>query len=395
MRWCLVGNHHHHHHLKRSFRWNSIESILPLNPLGSLHRHLRSGVTARRYLVLFLLSILSLFPCRPPATAVPEGYRAPAPCLVASLRGQLKPSRRSPSSIAGGLCLEERGGSRRAPEALQGHEGADRDGGRVSPSTRLQRNKHHRPIARWTALCWREQMWASDHITTTQNNILLQGNKKREREREEWEETSQFFSLINCLYERSRFQPNCIGCSLLSIAWRTASREEQTVSPRNMKATTTPGSRATPPSWSNWYLLGWTIIWYGTIQWNFLTEVGVVAVFLMGSLSFLLLLGGQGGWKPTFATSTIAFNETKWLGQTSRERKPPSLLNSSLLPPSQRRNKNNLKSQSVLFWFSENNSNSRSLVQLRKENDSNFEILHGSGLLLPMLYHLHPTDNLS
>lgn len=80
------------------------------------------------------------------------------------------------------------------------------------------------------------------------------------------------------------------------------------------------------PSRSNWYLLGWTIIWYGTIQWNFLTEVGVVAVLLMWSLCFLLLLRGEGGWKPTFTTSTIAFNETKWLGQTLREKKPPSLL---------------------------------------------------------------------
>jgi len=75
------------------------------------------------------------------------------------------------------------------------------------------------------------------------------------------------------------------------------------------------------PSRSNGHLLGWTIIWYGTIQWNFLTEVGVVAVFLMWSLCLLLLLRGQGGWKPTFTTSTIAFNETKWLGQTLREKR--------------------------------------------------------------------------
>lgn len=42
------------------------------------------------------------------------------------------------------------GGARRqpeTPEVLQGHEGADRGGGRVSPGTLLQRNKHHRPIA--------------------------------------------------------------------------------------------------------------------------------------------------------------------------------------------------------------------------------------------------------
>lgn len=351
MSWCLVGNHHHHHHLKSSFWWNSIESILPLNPLGSLHRHLCSGVTARRYLLLFLLSILSLFPCHPPATAVQEGYSAPAPCLVASLWGQLKPNRRSPGSITGGLRLEERGGSRRAPEVLQGHEGADRGGGRVSPGTLLQHKKHHKPIAQWTALCWREQMWASDHITTTQNNILLQGN--RERQREKWEETSLFFF----------FFPDKLSLWTIPISaklhWMLIiehcpanSKQGRAVSPRNMKVTSTPSSWATPPSWSNWYLLGWTIIWYGTIQWNFLTEVGVVAVFLMGSLSFLLLLRGQGGWKPTFATSTIAFNETKWLGQTSRERKPPSLLNSSLLLPSQQRNKKSEKPEFfiLVFW---------------------------------------------
>lgn len=75
------------------------------------------------------------------------------------------------------------------------------------------------------------------------------------------------------------------------------------------------------PSRSNWYLLGWTIIWDGTIQGNFLAEVGVVAVFLMGSLCFLLLLRGQGGGKTTFTTATIALNETQRLGQTLREKK--------------------------------------------------------------------------
>lgn len=78
------------------------------------------------------------------------------------------------------------------------------------------------------------------------------------------------------------------------------------------------------------YLLGWTIIWDGTIQWNFLTEVGIIAVFLMGSLCFLLLLRGKGGRKPTFTTPTITFNEAKWLRQTWGKTNQKSVLDEQI-----------------------------------------------------------------
>lgn len=170
-------------------------------------------------------------------------------------------------------------------------------------------------------------------------------------------------------------------------------REERTVSHKNMKTTTAPALgwywNTRTPSRGSRYLLGWTIIWDGTIQGNFLTEVGVVAVFLVGSLCFLLLLRGQGGGKATFTTATIAFNETQRLGQTSREQKKPRY-NSSLLFPGYQRNENNLKIQGVLVWFPKNIPNSSSLAQHWNKNDTSFETLHGCST---SLCHQHPTDN--
>jgi len=98
------------------------------------------------------------------------------------LSGLLKAQQQSPQQVpVEGLRWGEDQGSPRAPELLQGHDGADKGGERESLCTHLQGKKHERPTAQRTALCWPKQMWASDRITTTQNNVLLEENTTQER----------------------------------------------------------------------------------------------------------------------------------------------------------------------------------------------------------------------
>ena len=72
-----------------------------------------------------------------------------------------------------------------------------------------------------------------------------------------------------------------------------------------------PSDKASSSEWLNQDLLGGTIIRNGTIQWNFFTEVGIVAILLMGSLGFLFFSRGKGSRKAPFAPPTITFNEPK------------------------------------------------------------------------------------